>query len=131
MNELTAEQGQQIGAKLSARRAELLEEIRGELERSGHEHFQDLAGEVADVGDASVADMLMDLDIAMVKRQVEELLQVEQAQKRFVTATLNTCEQCGEEIGFARLMASPIATRCIGCQEQHERFYGHEETPKL
>lgn len=131
MSELSTEQKKQVSAKLADRRAELIGEIKGELERSSHQHFQDLAGEVADAGDASVADMLVDFDIAMVKRQVEELTQVERAQKRCDSDGFNTCEQCGEDIGFPRLMASPIAIRCIKCQEQHEKFYGHEETPRL
>jgi RNA polymerase-binding transcription factor DksA len=123
----TMDQKRQVAAKLSARRAELIGEIRAELERSGHQRYLDLSGEVADAGEESVGNMLLDFDIAMVKLQVEELLQVEQAQKRVATAEFNVCEQCGGEIGFARLMASPAASRCVVCQAQHEKFYGREE----
>jgi hypothetical protein len=31
------------------------------------------------------------------------------------------CEDCGGEIGDARLAAYPAAVRCIGCQTTHER----------
>ena len=131
MPTLTAEQKQQITVALAARRAQLAGEIRAELERSGHEHFADLAGEVTDAGDASVADMLVDHDIAIVRRQVEELTQVEAAQKRVSEADYGECEECGAEIGLQRLLAVPHATRCIGCQGQHEKMFAHESTPKL
>lgn len=131
MSGLTAAQKQQIADRLAARRAELCNEIRTELERSGHEHFVDLAGEVADAGDASVADMLVDHDIAIVRRQVEELAEVESAQKRLSNADFGTCEDCGANIGMARLMALPHATRCIDCQSQHEKLFAHESTPSL
>ncbi len=131
MPALTVEQKHQIAAALVARRAQLTEEIRAELERSGHEHFADLAGEVTDAGDASVADMLIDHDIAIVRRQVEELTQVEAAQKRIAGADYGECEECGAEIGLPRLLAVPHAIRCIGCQGQHEKMFAHESTPKL
>jgi RNA polymerase-binding protein DksA len=131
MTALTAVQKQQITEVLAARSAQLMEEIRVELERSGHQHFADLAGEVTDAGDASVADMLIDQDIATVRRQVEELTRVEAAQKRVPDADYGECEECGAEIGLQRLLAVPHATRCIGCQEQREKMYSHESTPKL
>lgn len=131
MSNLSSQQKQQISDALTVRRAELCAEIRDELKRSGHEHFADLAGEVTDAGDASVADMLVDHDIAVVRRQVEELTQVETAQKRISAAEFGECEECGADIGLQRLLAVPHATRCIGCQSQHEKMYAHEETPKM
>lgn len=131
MSELSTIQKQQIADTLANRRAELCAEIRSELERSGHEHFADLAGEVADAGDSSVADMLVDQDIAIIRRQVEELAQIERAQQYVGTAEFGKCQECGAEIGFPRLMATPYATRCIRCQTQHEKVFAHEDTPRL
>jgi RNA polymerase-binding transcription factor DksA len=131
MPALTPEQKQQVQNTLSSRHTELRNEIRAELERSGHEHFADLAGEVADAGDASVADMLIDHDIAIVRRQVEELMLVETAQKRVESEDFGACEECGADIGLPRLLVVPHATRCIGCQGQHEKMFAHESTPKL
>jgi len=74
MSVLNTAEKQQILTALSQRRAQLTEEIRDELVRAGHQHFVDLAGEVADAGDASVADAMVDQDIAIVRRQVEELI---------------------------------------------------------
>lgn len=131
MTALTSEQKQKIQGVLAARSAQLIAEIRVELERSGQQQFTTLAGEVADAGDASIADMLIDQDIALVSRQVEELNQIEIAQKRSNEENFGECDECGAEIGLPRLLAVPHATRCIACQGQHEKMFAHEPTPKL
>lgn len=131
MSVLTHAEKQQIQHALTERHRQLVGEIRVELERSGHQHFADLAGEVADVGDASVADAMMDQDIAVVRRQVEELTQVEFAQKRSADDDFGACVDCDAAIGVARLLAVPHATRCVACQEQHDRTHAHESTPKM
>ncbi|HQR50656.1 MAG TPA: TraR/DksA family transcriptional regulator [Methylophilaceae bacterium] len=131
MSVLNTAEKQQVMTELSQRRAQLTEEIRIELERAGHQHFADLAGEVADVGDASVADALVDQDIAIVRRQVAELTQVEAAQKRVAGADFGECDECGAAIGVPRLLIVPHATRCVACQEQHDKMYAHESTPKM
>jgi DnaK suppressor protein len=131
MNQLTAEQVLELSELLKMRRNELLDEIRNELELSGRDLFRDLASEVADAGEESVAAMLMDFDIAMVRHEVDELLQVEHAQQRHIAGKANICEDCGEVIGFSRLLANPLATRCVGCQAQHEQFYRQDIPPHM
>lgn len=131
MSTLTASQKQQLADALAARKSALCGEIQEELNRSGHEQFADLAGEVSDAGDASVADMLVDKNIAVVARQVEELTLVEAAQKRIAGEDFGNCVECGAEIGFNRLVAVPYATRCVACQENHEKMFAHESTPNL
>jgi len=131
VSDLTDVQKQQIGSALGKRKEALIAEIRSELQRAGHEHFADLAGEVADPGDASVADMLIDEGIAIVSRQVQELADVETAQKRLASPNFGECEECGGEIGFERLMVAPNASRCIECQTQHEKTFAHNVSSKL
>jgi DnaK suppressor protein len=131
MSALSTAEKQQIQTALSERRANLTAEIRGELERAGHQHFADLAGEVADAGDASVADAMIDQDIAIVRRQVAELNQVEAAQKRVAEADFGECDECGAAIGLQRLLIVPHAIRCVICQEQHDKMFAHESTPKM
>lgn len=131
MSNLTDIQKQQITDALLKRKAELSAEIRNEMQRAGHEHFTDLTGEVADPGDSSVADMLVDKGIATVSRQVEELAELEAAQQRMASPEFGECTECGSDIGFERLMAAPNAVRCIACQEQHEKTFAHSGAPKL
>ena len=128
---LTDEELAQLKARLQQRYLELREEVRGELERSGDQHYVDLAGSVADPGDDSVADMLLDLNAAIVDRQVREMREVEATLKRLAELNFGDCIECGGEIGFARLMAYPTAQRCIRCQELHEKTYSHENSPTL
>ena len=131
MAKLSEEQLAQLKEMLQHRYLELREEVRGELERSGNQHYADLAGSVADPGDESVADMMVDVDAALVDRQVSEMREVETTLKRLAELDFGDCIECGGEIGFERLMALPTAQRCVRCQELHEKTYSHEPNPTL
>jgi RNA polymerase-binding protein DksA len=131
MAQFTDEELAQLKARLQRRYLELREEVRGELERSGDQRYVDIAGSVADPGDDSVADMLLDLNAAIVDRQVREMREVEATLKRLAELDFGDCIECGGEIGFDRLMAYPTAQRCIRCQEVHEKTYSHENSPTL
>jgi RNA polymerase-binding protein DksA len=131
MAQFTDEELAQLKARLQQRYLELREEVRGELERSGDQRYVDIAGSVADPGDDSVADMLLDLNAAVVDRQVREMREVEATLKRLAELDFGDCIECGGEIGFERLMAYPTARRCIRCQEVHEKTYSHENSPTL
>jgi RNA polymerase-binding protein DksA len=115
---------------LRERERTLRTEIRENLLRSEHEHHKDLAGMVSDVGDESVADMLTDIEIAAVDRDVGELREVESALARIREKTYGVCADCGEPIGYARLRANPAAARCVACQSRQERTSGRH-TPSL
>jgi len=41
--------------------------------------------------------------------------------KQRAQPSLEECEECGEDIPKARQLAQPGVTRCIFCQELHER----------
>jgi RNA polymerase-binding protein DksA len=131
MAQFTEEQLGQLKEVLQQRYLQLREEVRDELESSGDQHYTDLAGSVADPGDASVADMLVDVDANLVDRQVNEMREVEAALKRLAELDYGDCIDCGGEIGFERLMAYPTAQRCVRCQEVHEKTYMHENKPTL
>ncbi|MGH8671046.1 MAG: TraR/DksA family transcriptional regulator [Burkholderiales bacterium] len=128
---LNKNQRNKIESLLEQRCNTLREEIADELEASGEQHYIDLAGAVADVGDASVADMLTDLGAAIVDRQINELRQIEAARARMGEDAFGLCIQCGIEIGYQRLCASPTAQRCFECQSVHEKTYSHENNPAL
>ena len=131
MNYLTPEQAARVVKLLRERQRALREEIRQGLLKSGEAHHKDMAGMVSDAGDESVANMLEDLELADVDRDVRELREVEAAMARAGRADFGACADCGEAIGYARLEANPSASRCRACQERRERGYAHGGTPTL
>jgi len=131
MTNLDREQLDSIKKRLADRHKELREEIRGELLRSDEEHYMDLAGDVHDSGEESVADMLADLNIAKLDRQVNEIRRIEAAQMRIATGNYGICIDCEDEIDIARLQNMPYAERCVRCQSLREKTYAHEGTPRL
>ncbi|MDP2155401.1 MAG: TraR/DksA family transcriptional regulator [Sulfuricella sp.] len=131
MAAFTADEAAQLKQSLEKRRQLLLEEIRDELARSGEQHYVDLAGRVPDLGDASVADMLADLDAAMVDRQIIEVRAIEATLKRLASGDYGACADCGADIPFERLRAYPTAARCVSCQSVHEKTFAHEGNPSL
>jgi len=110
----------------------LLEEVRDELEKTQSQQYVELIDRVpADIGDQSVADALADLNLAIVDRHIQELRDIDAARARVKDASFGVCAACGDEIAFERLSAYPTAKRCLRCQQQRERVYAHEATPKL
>ena len=129
--ELTPRQLEELRQKLQARRAELKTLIREELLKADAEQYGELAGQVHDAEEASVADMLVDLNLATIEHHVAELRQVEEALARMRDGGYGVCIDCGGPVGLARLQANPVALRCIRCQEAWERTYAGTNTPAL
>ena len=94
-----------------------------------------------DISDTSVADLETatgdSVDIAALeinqnsllkigKRELNHLKKIDAALAKCEDGTYGECEQCGEQIAVARLMARPVAQLCIDCktaQENEERRY--------
>lgn len=130
MTELSKAQIQQLMDSLQQRRTALRSQIIEVLSRTGEHPYGELAG-VPDIGDASVADLLIDLDNAMVHRDVEEIRQIEAALERIDRGEYGNCIDCGLAIEFERLQVFPSAKRCLPCQGQHEKTHIHDTTPTM
>lgn len=128
---LTEAQLQAFQARLRARLKTLIEETRQILIDSDEEPYIRLAGEVHDTGEQSVADLLVDLDLADVDRHIEEIRDIEAALRRVRGQKYGVCIDCGGDIAYARLNAYPTAKRCIRCQEMHEKTYLEPGRPSL
>ena len=120
---LTPEQRREFKQRLEARRATLLEAVRGELLQSDDERYLDLAGRVHDVADQGTADLLVDLNLASIDQHVEEIRDIEAALMRISEQSYGICEDCGDAIPLKRLNAYPTARRCVVCQEAYERTH--------
>lgn len=130
MAHLTRLQIEHLQALLQRRRQQLREEIREVLIRTGEHPYGELAA-VPDKGDESAADLLIDLDNAMVHRDVEAIRDIEAAQERMEQGGYGTCIDCGLDIDYERLLAFPAARRCLLCQSQHEKTHAHDGMPTL
>lgn len=130
-NPLTTEQAMELGERLRGRLRVLHEDIRQALLSSENETYQALAGQVHDLGEASVADLLSDIEFAVIDLYIREEREIEAALNRTLHGTYGSCVECGLEIGYERLCAYPTATRCLGCQTNYEDKMGSPGGPSL
>lgn len=121
----------ELKKQLNDRFLVLREEIREELLQSDNQHFIDLAGQVHDLEEESVADLLVDLDLAVIDMHVEEIRVIDAALMRMATGTYGVCSHCEREISLQRLNACPTAVRCQPCQARHEREHAGPAHPTL
>ena len=117
--------------KLRHRWRELRDETRERLSRAENESYADIAGRVSDLEDQSLADLLVDVNLAEVTRDVQEIRAIERALKRLALGTYGTCVSCGQPIEPERLEAHPTANRCAACQRVYEHDHVTTPTPRL
>ena len=122
-NALTQEQLEKQKAALFERARELREEIRRTLLKSDSEHYVQIADTVRDLEDESFADLMVDVNLAEIDRDLDELRAIERSLLHAADGSYGRCEECDRPIDFKRLMASPAAQRCIDCQTVHERTH--------
>lgn len=123
MAQLTKTQTARLQAALDERYRELVAEIREQLTRADAEQVAAVADRVRDAGDESVVDLAQTLDAAIVDRQLAEVRAIEAARQRLQSAQIDSCADCGDDIGFERLVAAPTATRCVRCQALFEKTH--------
>ena len=118
------------GTELTAFRNDLMrrlgerrEVVRQVLLRSDDEQFLTLAGAVNDEEDRSLADLLVDVNLAEVDRHIDEIRAIEAALLRIAEGGYGMCIDCGEEIGRDRLRVEPTTPRCTECQARYERTF--------
>ena len=122
-DQLNDEQIHRLRAQLENRFTDLWHEIGSELKGSAKERFLQIAGEVRDLEDQSIADLLTDLNMTLLDKHVQETRDINSALIRIDKGTYDLCSDCGEAIGFDRLTAYPTALRCVRCQEAYEKSH--------
>lgn len=131
MTLLTQVQNAGLAKRLDALDLQLRNDIRITLLQSGDQTYIDLAGLVHDLGDEAAANQLIGIDDALIERHVQELRAIEAARRRLADGSIDCCIECGDDIGYERLLAYPVALRCIVCQAQHEKTHAPEATPRM
>lgn len=128
---LTSKQSEELRRRVEKRRAELLAELREDAARARDQPYAEHAGLAPDTGDESVATLIADLEQADLTRDLDELRAMDAAWQRIKDGTYGVCVDCGGEVGYERLKASPAAARDVRCQERHEKTYGGNPKPSL
>lgn len=60
------------------------------------------------------------LNIVLRERESKLIYEIESTLQRIDHFEFGECENCGSEIGIARLKAKPTTTMCVSCQAQME-----------
>ena len=120
-----------LHARLRSRLRELEAEIRQDLQKSDNELYERIVGQVHDSGEDAFADLLVDVNLAEIDRDLTELRTVHAALQRVSRGTYGTCEDCGSAIDMKRLLPQPAAPRCLACQERSESRPMEPHKPSL
>mgnify|MGYP001596012565 CR=1 FL=1 len=114
---LNEAQARQIREALQVERKRLLRNAQSSLALSMN---RDL-----DVGrdsiDESTQENMLSTELRLRDREKWLLGKIDGALERLDAGTLDGCEDCGEPIGYRRLLARPVTTLCIDCKEERER----------
>ena len=99
--------------------------LRSDIAREAgiRDDYADVASPIPDAGDASFADLSVDLGNAAVARDLGELRAIEATRIRMEQDTYGECADCGFDIPYERLEAQPTAERCAPCQEAYEKTH--------
>lgn len=119
---------------LTQQEAELIRERLMEAERKLRQNAQvslqlsmDRATDTGrDSIDQSISEGMLSTDLRLRDREKKLLGKIRGAVIRLAEGTIDECEDCGEAIGFKRLLARPVTTLCIHCKESREELERRE-----
>ncbi len=83
-------------------------------------HLQE-SGTSSDWNDRASAEEVHTLELRVRDRERKLLQKIRAALKRIDEGNYGWCEETGEPIGIARLLARPTASLCLEAQERHEQ----------
>ena len=129
--QLTQDQVLQFKMALRGRGDQLRAEIRHTLEKSADETHARIAEQARDLEDDSFSNLIVDLNLAEIDRDVDELRRISTALRRAADGSYGLCEDCDTAIPLQRLEAEPTAMRCVRCQQVFEKTHAVGNMPSL
>ena len=117
--------------ELDERLFELREEVRLELLNTEDQTYIKLAGQVHDTAEASVADLLVDLQFSDIDRHIIEIRDIDATFLRMSSGNYGVCIDCKLSIAVDRLQAYLTAKRCHRCQVNHEHNFAGKSGPSM
>jgi DnaK suppressor protein len=106
-----------IRGALELRLKTLRRSVNSELEELGNDAEEHHLADVDDLGGDAVNE---DTTFALMQLGSDELEQIGWALQRIEDGSYGQCEDCDKPIPEVRLLALPLATRCIECQRVAE-----------
>ncbi|RMH45146.1 MAG: RNA polymerase-binding protein DksA [Deltaproteobacteria bacterium] len=70
--------------------------------------------------DQCVEEELYSTELRLHDREKKLLAKIDEALARLERGEIDECEDCGDSIGFKRLLARPVTTLCVACKEDRE-----------
>jgi DnaK suppressor protein len=131
MSHLTPQELASLEQQLNQREALVRAQIRVGVGHREDEPYAELAGSVGDLADDASADLIVDIDNAMIGIELAELRDIEAARTRIMDRRYGICVDCDQDIEYARLQAYPTAKRCTVCQNMHERTYASQSRASM
>jgi DnaK suppressor protein len=77
---------------------------------------------VVDLNDQASMEVEKNYELRIRDRERRLILKMKEAIQRIDNGTYGICEDCGEEISEKRLIARPVAIRCIACKTKQEKI---------
>lgn len=123
MSQLTAEQLVALVKLLGAREQSLTAVVDEHVAALRASHAPETSTEAGDAADLAEIELVRDRQLAAVDQDLRALSDIEAARDRIAAGNINSCIDCGDEIGFDRLLAYPTAARCVRCQGLYEQTH--------
>jgi len=114
---LTDEQVEQQRQLLLEKRERILAAVKAAEQNQDPDELR-----VADEMDLSSVGYDQAFEFRLRDRDATLLKKIDKAIRRIESGEYNYCEDCGNAIGSARLLARPEANMCIDCKEKQEHI---------
>lgn len=103
---------------------QILQEQMDQLLRDADRTVSDMTDEKTnfpDPTDRASLESDRNFELRIRDRERKLIAKIREALERIEAGEFGECEDCGEEIGQARLKARPVTTLCIDCKTEQER----------
>lgn len=123
MSKINEHQIEKLNITMKTELSRLIYETHREISPESKTSINEIDGDGSDVDDLAVADVLADIDNAVISLHLQEINDLYAALDRIQNNTYGICIDCGGDVDFKRLSVYPTAKRCIKCQINKEKMF--------
>ncbi len=103
--------------------SKVLNQMLEEAQQNGDSTLEDMSESsrnFADPADRATAESDRSFTLRIRDRERRLIHKIYEAQNNIQNGNYGICEECGEDIGVARLKARPVTTLCVDCKARQE-----------